>query len=249
MRALDLVRDRLPDVVQDRGALRRLHVRVELGRHQPDQVDDLERVLEHVLPVARPVVETAEQLDDLLVELAAVGLEDRLLARLDDVLLDLGLGLVVHLLDAGRLDAAVLDELEQRDLRDLAADRVERREHDRLGRVVDDHVHAGQVLERADVASLAADDPPLHVVGRELDQRRRRLRCVARGNALERVGDEVPGASLRLGLRLLVELAHPACEVVADELLGLLEEARLRLVHGHAGDALELRRAHAASPP
>ena len=41
-------------------------------------------------------------------------------------------------------------------------------------------------------------------------------------------------------LRLFVELAHAACQVVADELLGLLEEARLRLVHGHAGDALEL---------
>ena len=88
--------------------------------------------------------------------------------------------------------------------------------------------------------ALAADDPPLHVVGRELDQRGRRLCGVARGHALKRVGHEVQGATLRLRLRLLVELADTARELVAHQLLGLLEEPRLRLVHGHAGDALEL---------
>ena len=191
MRALDLVRDRLADVVEQRRALRRLHVRVELGRHQPAEVDDLERVLEDVLAVARAVVEPAEELDELLVELAAVRLEDGLLAGLQDVLVDLRLRLVVHLLDPRRLDAAVLDELERGHLRDLAADRVEGREHDRLRRVVDDHVDAGQVLERADVASLAADDPALHVVGGKLDQRRGRLGGMACRDPLERVGDEV----------------------------------------------------------
>jgi len=69
------------------------------------------------------------------------------------------------------VDTPVLDQLRERELRDLAPERVERREDDRLRRVVHDHVDAGQVLERADVAALAADDPPLHVVGRELDQR------------------------------------------------------------------------------
>ena len=57
---------------------------------------------------------------------------------------------------------------------------------------------------------------PLHVVGRELDQRRRRLRCVARGNSLESVGNESLARRFGLGLSLFVELAHPACEVVAD---------------------------------
>ena len=137
--------------------------------HDPGEVHDLERVLEDVLAVARPVAEPAEDLHELLVELAAVGLEDRLLAGLPDVVLELGLRLVVHLLDPRRMDAAVLDQLLERQLRDLAADAVERREDDGLRRVVDDEVDAGQVLERADVAALAADDPPLHVVGGELD--------------------------------------------------------------------------------
>ena len=117
----------------------------------------------------------------------------------------------------------------ERQPRDLAADAVERREHDRLRRVVDDEVDAGEVLERADVATLAADDPALHVVGRELDEGDRRLGGVARGDPLERVGDEVAGAPLRLGPRLLLHLPHAARELVADELLRALEQMRLRL--------------------
>ena len=84
VRALDLVRHRLADVVEQRRALRRLHAGAELGGHDPRQVDDLERVLEDVLPVARAVAEPAEDLDELLVELAAVRLEDRLLPGLAD---------------------------------------------------------------------------------------------------------------------------------------------------------------------
>ena len=73
------------------------------------------------------------------------------------------------LLDAGRVDAAVLDQLLQRELGGLAADVVEARDDDDARRVVDDDVDAGGLLEGADVAALAADDPPLHVVGGDVD--------------------------------------------------------------------------------
>ena len=151
MRAVDLVADGLADVVEQRGALRRLHAGLELGGHDPAEVDDLEGVLEDVLPVARAVAEPAEHPHELLVELAAVRLEHRLLARLQDVLLELRFRLVVHLLDPRGMDATVLDELVERHAGGLAAKRVERGEHDRVRRVVDDEVDAGQVLERADV--------------------------------------------------------------------------------------------------
>ena len=224
------MRHRLAEVVQHRGALRRLHARAELGRHDPGEVHDLERVPEHVLPVARAEAQPAEDLHELLVERAAVRLEHRLLAGLADDLLELGLRLVVRLLDPRRMDAPVLDQLREREARDLAAEPVERREHDRVRRVVDDEVDARQVLERADVAALPADDPALHVVGGELDHGDRRLRRMARGDALERIGDEVARAPLRLGPRLLLEHADAAREVVADELLATLEQVRLRLL-------------------
>jgi hypothetical protein len=182
-------------------------------------VGALERVLEDVLSIARAVAEPAQDLRELFVHLTAVRLEDGLLPRLLDVLFDLGLGAVVHLLDTGRMDASVLDELCERELRDLPADTVERGEDDGLRGVVDDEVDSGEVLEGPDVSALTANDPALHVVGRELDDRHGRLRSVARGNALKSVGDEVPCAALGVGAGFLLDLPDHARHLVTDELL------------------------------
>ena len=133
---------------------------------------------------------------------------DGLLARLLDEVVELRLRLVVGLLDPRRVDPAVLDQLVERQLRDLSANAVERREHDRLRRVVDDEVDAGEVLQRADVAALPADDPALHVVGGQLDDRDRRLGGMAGGDALQGVGDEVPRPPLRLAPRLPYLFVH-----------------------------------------
>ena len=109
-----------------------------------------------------------------------------------------------------------------------------------MRRVVDDEVDAGEMLERADVATLAADDPPLHVVGGELDDADGRLGRVARRDALEGIGDERPRPPLRVGARLLLELAHGARELVADQVLRALEELLARLAEREPADALEL---------
>src|SRR5205807_2582743 len=95
---------------------------------------------------------------------ADVGIQHRLPADLLDVLLHLGGRLGDDLLDARRVDAAVLDQLGQGEAGRLAADFVEGADDHHAGRVVHDHVHAGAFLEGADVAPLAADDAALHVV-------------------------------------------------------------------------------------
>ena len=59
MRALDLVRHRLADVVHQRGAAGGLRAGAELGGEQGRQVRALDRVRQHVLAVARPVVQPA----------------------------------------------------------------------------------------------------------------------------------------------------------------------------------------------
>ena len=240
MRALDLVRHRLAEVVEERRPFRGLRRRLDLRRHHPCELHDFERVLEHVLAVARAVAEPAEDLHELLVEIAAVRLEDSLLAGLPDVLVELGLREVVHLLDPRRMDPAVLDQLQQRHACDLAADAVEGREDDGVRGVVDDEVDAGEVLERPDVASFPPDDAALHVVGGQLDERHSGLGRRARSDALERVRDEVAGAPLRFGRRLFLHLANAAGELVPYELFGLGEDPLLRLAGGHARDALEL---------
>src|SRR5262249_57706066 len=97
------------------------------------------------------------------------------------------------------------------------------------GRVVDDEVDARQVLERTDVAPLPADDPALHVVGRQLDERHGRLGRGAGRDALQGVGDEVPRPALRLAGRLLLELPDAAGELVPDLLLRILQDPPPRL--------------------
>ena len=64
--------------MEQRGALRRLHARPELGGHDPREVHDLEGVLEDVLPVARTEPETPEDGDELLAQLTAVRFEQDL---------------------------------------------------------------------------------------------------------------------------------------------------------------------------
>ena len=187
VRALDLVVDGLAQVVQQTGPLGQLGVRAQLRGHQSREVGDLERVDQHVLPVARAELQPAEQLDQFGSQAVDVGVEGRLLAGLLDLLVDLLLGLGEHLFDLGRMDATVGHQLGQRQAGDLAAHGVEPREHHGFGRVVDDEVDAGQVLEGADVAPLAPDDAALHVVGRQLDHRHGRLGHVAGGGPLDRM--------------------------------------------------------------
>ena len=93
------------------------------------------------------------------------GLEGALLPGLHDVGLELRLDLEVDLLDAGWVDPAVLQQPLEREPRDLAADTVESGQHHSAGGVVDDEVDPRERLQHADVASLAADDAALHVIG------------------------------------------------------------------------------------
>ena len=153
-------------------------------------------------------------------------------------------GLVLHLLDdlldARRMDAAVGDQPLDRLLRDLAAVRVEAGEDDRAGRVVDDQLDAGGELERADVAPLAADDAPLQVVARQVDDRDRGFDGVLGGAALDRFGDvllgAVGGGLARFGVEPLDQVGGVVPRVAFD----LLEQQLLRFVGRQAGDALEL---------
>ena len=95
------------------------------------------------------------------------------------------------------MNPAVGDEGLQRDPPDLASHRVEAREDDGFGRVVDDEVDAGHLLERADVAAFSADDPALHVVARDVDDRDGRLGGVVGSDPLDGNADDVAGTSCR----------------------------------------------------
>ena len=155
------------------------------------------RVVQHVLAVAGAELQASHQAQHFGMEIEEPELEGGRLAFLADGLLHLGLDLLDDLLDAGRMDAAVGDQPLDRLARDLAAERIEAREDDRAGRVVDDQLDAGRGLERADVAPLAADDAALQIVARQIDDRDGRLDRVLGGAALDGVGDDLLGAQRR----------------------------------------------------
>jgi hypothetical protein len=83
--------------------------------------------------------------------------------------------------DAGRMNAAVGNELGQRLPGDLAAHGVETADDHDARRVVDDHVDARRLFKTADVAALAADDATLEIVARDRDGAGRVIRRLLGG--------------------------------------------------------------------
>ena len=178
-------------------------------------------------------------LDDVGREARDAGVVGGLLAGLAHDRVDLGPCLGDDLLDAAGMDPAVGDELGDGDPGDLAADRVEARQDDGLRRVVDDQVDAGGLFEGPDVAALAADDPALHLVRRQVDDRDRVLGRVVGGDALDRGDDDVAG--LVLGILAGAPLDGPGDldRVVLGFLADRLDQDALGVVRGHVRDPLE----------
>src|SRR5205807_5823482 len=162
------------------------------------------------------------------------------LAFFEQLLIELLSNLFDQLLNARRMDAAVLHEAFERNARDLAPDRIEAGEDDRFRRVVDDQVDAGGQLQRADVAAFAADDAALHVLAREIDDGNRVFRDVIRGHALNSHAEDLAGFEVTL----LVSLGLDALDDLRGFELGVLFDAAnqltLRLVGREAGHLFEL---------
>src|SRR4051812_1565062 len=94
------------------------------------------------------------------------------------------------------MDPAILDQLRQRQLGRLAADIIEGTDDDHAGRVVHDDIDTGSLLERADIATLAADDATLHVVARNIHGADGRIRGMAGCIALDTGGENLTGLFL-----------------------------------------------------
>ena len=220
MRALHLVRHGLADVVKESCPLGGLDAHSELAGHDPGEVADLERVLEDVLAVARSVAKTAEDLDELLVHLAACSPRRRPALR-----------------PGGRAPRSPPSTGRTSPRSGTGGSVRPRRASPSVSFAISRRIPSKDESTTAcGVSSMMNSTPvrfssarmlrpsrpmiaPLHVVRRQLDERDGRLRGVARSDPLERVGHEVAGALLRFGLRLLLDLAHHPGHLVPDELL------------------------------
>ncbi len=138
------------------------------------------------------------------------------------------------------MDAPVLHEPFEGPTCDLTTHRVERRDGDRLWRVVHDEVHPGDRLERADVAAVAADDAPLHVVIGERHDGHRGLGNHFRGEPLDGGREDPTGAPVGLFPGLDLEIPHQDHGLAACLVLHLLEQFRLGGTGVEAGDTFEV---------
>ncbi len=121
----------------------------------------------------------------------------------------------------------------------LAANGVEARQDDGLGRVVDDQVHPGDGLERADVPALAADDPALHVLARQREDGHGRLARLLGRDPLDRDRDDLASAFLALLARPLLDLAHGPHGLALGVVDHLRPERLPGLLGRHLRDLLE----------
>jgi len=211
----------------------------ELDRDQARQVGALYQVGEHVLAVAGAELQPAEQVDQVRVQAVDVGVERRPLPLFDDALLDLGQRLGERLLAASRVDAPVGDQAVEGQAGGLAAHPVEARDPHGPRRVVDDDVDPGELLERLDVAALAADDPALHPVVGQVDELRGRALGMRAGKPLRRRREDAAGALLGLAPRLLLDLAQRQARLAAGVGLDFLEQHPLRLLGCERGDPFQ----------
>ena len=211
MAAFQLVVGRLADVVQQAAAAGQVAVQADLFGHHAGEERHFDRVPQHVLAVAGAEVQPAEQVD----RPSRAGRGRRLPARPPRR----ASGCAARSPSAFRRRSprsargwmrpsaiSLLSDMPG----DLAADRVEAADDHHAGRVVDDHVDAGGLLEGADVAPFAADDPALHFVAGDVD---------GAGGGLGRVGGGVAlhGGEQHLA-RLLLDRLRPsasrACRMI-----------------------------------
>jgi hypothetical protein len=237
--ALDLVGERLADVVQHRAALEQQRVHAQLAGHHAREVRGLDQVAKDVLPVGGAVAQPAEEVDQFRVHVGDAQLDQRVLAGALAQLLDLGLAPLVGVLDPLRVDPAVGDQPVQGEPGDLAPHRVKAGEQDGLGRVVDDQVDAGHGLEGPDVAALAADDAALHLIARQVQDRDHGLAGLLGGDALDGQRDDLAGALVALGLGLVLDVPDDERRFPLGLVLDGGDQLGLGLVGGEAGDALE----------
>ena len=167
------------------------------------------------------------------------GFIGRLLALLAHVRVNLDFGLGHQLFDAGRMDAAIEDQLGERVPGDLAANRIVAGEHDGLGCIVNDEVYAGSLLQRPDIAPLLPDDPALHLVVRDRHDGLGHLDGLVRSVALDRLGDDPPRTTLGFLLGLSLDVPDPARRLLANLRLDPLEEQLFGLFLRQAAQALQ----------
>ena len=121
--------------------------------------------------------------------------------------------------DAGGVDTAVYHQLAQRPAGNFAPHRVKAGNRDSFGGVVHNHIHPSGHLKGANVAAVAADNPPLHLIARQRHHRNGRLRHIFTAHPLNGQRNVFACPIVRFFLGPLFHLAHDPRHILPRFLL------------------------------
>ena len=204
MGPFDLMVDGLADIMQQASTLGLFDIHAQFRGHHAAQGRDLQGVLQHVLGKGRTVAQLPQQTDDLGMDAVDPGIEGGLFAHFAHLGIQFLFAFLDDVLDAGGMDAAILDQTLQSHFGHLTAQRAVGGQNDGLRRIVDDEVHTGRGFQSADVAPFATDDASLHIFAGQGHRRDGLFVDVVTGIALDDVAQDLLGLAVGglLGFRL-----------------------------------------------
>ena len=198
MGSFDFMVDSFAEVMKQTRALSRNRIKAELRSHNAAQVRDLERMVQDALAKRGAESKATKRANKFRVQVMDANVERRLLASLLDLLVHELFSLRVHLFDAGRVDAAVSDEVFHGNAADLATNGIETRNGNALRSIVDEQIHARKLLEAANIAALATNDAALQIIGRNVNGFHRSFSRVIGSDALNGEAQESHATSYQL---------------------------------------------------
>ena len=196
-------------------------------------------MLEHVLREAGTVAELAQKADEFGMDAVHARVERGLFAHFADLHFKLLLAFVDNILNAGRMDAPVLNEAFKGHLGDLAAQGAVCGQDDCFGSVVDDEINAGSRFQSADVAPFTADDAAFHVFAGQGHGGDGVFAHIVARIALDGTGDDLLGLAVRGFAGFGLNEAHHLGGLVAGAGLDFRKKPLPGLLGGQAGDFLQ----------
>ena len=161
------------------------------------------------------------------------------MAGLFNILVDQTLFFIEDLFDMRRMNAAVEDQALQRTASNFAPHRIETGYSDRLGCIVHDDIYPGGLFKSANIAAVAADDAPFHLLIGQRYQRSGHRGHVLRCNALDGIGNQFTRSFFALRAGFGFDLADDAGHIIAGIFFGFLQQHSAGLFGGHFGDPLQ----------
>lgn len=130
-------------------------------------------MIQYVLAVACSEIQSAERAHAVLIHIVNAQIEQNFFAFFVYLLLGFARYLLHDFFNTGGMNPSVRYEPFKRGFRDFFAHRIEARNNDRFGSIVNNDIDSRERFKGADIPPFAADDAPFHFVARQRYRRNR----------------------------------------------------------------------------